>query len=133
MLGLAAQRRELPVLGSPLNDISPLANLTNLVELKLQNNDIGDVSALAGLTNLRVLHLEFNRIEDASPLVAIDHPDLFINLDKNDLTEESIALMKGDAGDRASRRATRPRWGACSVNSASWETGDNLGSHQEGF
>ena len=62
--------------------------------MKLQNNNISDVSALAGLTNLRVLHLEYNAIEDVSPLVEIDHPDLYINLDKNYLNEESLALMR---------------------------------------
>lgn len=94
VLGLAVQRREGRVLGSPLKDISPLANLTNLVELKLQYNNISDISALSGLTNLRVLHLEFNAIKDASPLVDIDHPDLYISLDKNFLTEESKELMR---------------------------------------
>ena len=94
VLGLAVQRREGRTLGSPLKDISPLAGLTSLVELKLQYNNISDVSALSGLTNLRVLHLEFNAIKDASPLVDIDHPDLYISLDKNFLTEESKELMR---------------------------------------
>lgn len=50
------------------NDITPLANLTNLTELYLQNNQIRDVSSLANLTNLTELHLWKNEIGNVSPL-----------------------------------------------------------------
>ena len=49
-------------------DVSPLAKLTALKVLYLENNIISDVSPLAGLTNLERLDLENNAISDFSPL-----------------------------------------------------------------
>ena len=49
-------------------DISHLAGLHTLTELKLSNNQISDVSSLAGLTNLTTLELDRNKISDLSSL-----------------------------------------------------------------
>ena len=52
----------------PISDITPLAGLVNLETLSMWNNQIVDVSPLANLINLRVLQLPHNQIEDFSPL-----------------------------------------------------------------
>ena len=51
-----------------ISDISPLANLTNLTILYLDNNKISDITHLANLTDLKDLHLNINNIEDITPL-----------------------------------------------------------------
>ena len=54
-----------------ISDISPLAGLTKLTELKLEDNSISDISPLAGLTNLTWLELDNNSISDISPLAGL--------------------------------------------------------------
>lgn len=49
-------------------DVSPLAGLTNLRRLVLNQNRIADISPLAGLVNLTELDIHHNRIRDISPL-----------------------------------------------------------------
>ena len=52
-----------------ISDVSPLANLTNLAELHLDNNPpLSDVSPLSKLTNLTQLGLSFTLVSDVSPL-----------------------------------------------------------------
>ena len=51
-----------------ISDISPLAGLTQLTSLDLENNSISDISPLGGLTNLTQLYLSDNAITDISPL-----------------------------------------------------------------
>ena len=51
-----------------IEDISSLANLTQLRRADLDRNEIIDVSALARLTNLESLDLRDNRVIDVSPL-----------------------------------------------------------------
>ncbi|MCD4818837.1 MAG: hypothetical protein K8S23_09110 [Candidatus Cloacimonetes bacterium] len=51
-----------------ISDISPLANLTQLTGLNLCANDISDISPLANLTQLTHLDLGSNDISDISPL-----------------------------------------------------------------
>ncbi|MYE91676.1 T9SS type A sorting domain-containing protein, partial [Candidatus Poribacteria bacterium] len=51
-----------------ISDISPLAGLTNLRWIRLDNNEISDISPLTGLTNLRWSTLDNNEISDISPL-----------------------------------------------------------------
>jgi len=54
--------------GHRISDVTPLANLTSLVELHLVGNQIRDISPLSKLTNLRALDLSFNPIGDVTPL-----------------------------------------------------------------
>lgn len=54
--------------GNKIQDISVLANLTNLTKLYLSYNQIQDISALANLTNLTELSLWDNQIQDITPL-----------------------------------------------------------------
>ena len=49
-----------------ISDVSPLASLTNLNELNLDDNQISDVSPLASLTNLTYLHLGGNPLSQES-------------------------------------------------------------------
>lgn len=51
-----------------ISDLSPLANLTQLQQLDLDDNNITDVSPLAKLTSLQELHLNSNKISDISVL-----------------------------------------------------------------
>jgi hypothetical protein len=58
--------------GQELIDISPLANLTKLKDLDLNENyEISDISPLAGLVNMEILDLEENRIINLSPLAGM--------------------------------------------------------------
>jgi len=54
--------------GNQVDDISRLANLTNLTRLDLWHNQISDLTPLANLTNLRSLDLSFNPVDDITPL-----------------------------------------------------------------
>ena len=54
-----------------VSDISPLAALTNLTQLFLWNNSISNISPLAGLTNLTELRLDHNQVSDIAPLTAL--------------------------------------------------------------
>jgi len=55
--------------GNQISDISPLASLTSLTRLYFDENQINDISPLASLTGLTELSLEHNEISDISPLV----------------------------------------------------------------
>jgi internalin A len=69
-----------------LEDISPLAGLTNLTYLDLSNGMyISDISALAGLTKLTYIELGSNSISDISPLAKLT------NLTFLELLENSIS------------------------------------------
>jgi len=55
-----------------VDDISPLASLTNLTELRLDGNVLlADISPLAGLSSLTILFLNNNMITDISPLPSL--------------------------------------------------------------
>ena len=49
-------------------DFSPVASLTNLVDLDLQCNHLIDLSFVSGLTNLKILYLVGNKVTDISPI-----------------------------------------------------------------
>ena len=54
--------------GNQVSDLSPIAGLTKLRLLYLNNNSISDLSPIAGLINLRLLELRNNPISDFSVL-----------------------------------------------------------------
>ena len=54
-----------------IDDISPLAHLKKLEGLDLDRNLIVDIGPLAGLTALTALDIRFNRIEDLRPLATL--------------------------------------------------------------
>ncbi|MBE9100776.1 leucine-rich repeat domain-containing protein [Vacuolonema iberomarrocanum] len=62
---------ELTLENTAVADLLPLANLTNLTRLQLRNNQITDLSPLADLTQLTWLSLKDNNITDLSPLASL--------------------------------------------------------------
>jgi Leucine-rich repeat (LRR) protein len=54
-----------------ISDISPLASMGNLTELRLNRNQVVDISPLASLTKLTVLDLSANPVADVSPLSSL--------------------------------------------------------------
>ena len=73
-------------------NISPLAGLTNLTGLEIGGNKITDISSLAGLTKLTLLWLNNNSIADISPLTGLT------NLKTLVLENNSIANISPLAG-----------------------------------
>lgn len=55
-----------------LKDITPVGSLKDLEYLELFKNDINDISCLANCTNLIDLNICFNRIKDWTPLHGLD-------------------------------------------------------------
>ncbi|MDE0084971.1 MAG: leucine-rich repeat domain-containing protein, partial [Candidatus Poribacteria bacterium] len=72
--------------GTETTDISPLANLTKLSNLKLDGHRISDLLPLANLTNLRSLDLGQNFISDISPLVNLTNL-IDLKLDRNNISD----------------------------------------------
>ena len=74
--------------GNQVSDLAPIAGLTELRHLILNDNLISDLSPIAGLTNLESLVLEFNDVSDLSPiagLINLEHIDFNAN-DVSDLS-----------------------------------------------
>jgi hypothetical protein len=75
-----------------ISDISPLAGLTDLIELDLSHNQIEDISLLSGLTNLGKgfltggLNLGNNQISDITPLQNLTHLQT-LALQNNQITD----------------------------------------------
>ncbi|MCL2784953.1 MAG: leucine-rich repeat domain-containing protein [Propionibacteriaceae bacterium] len=69
---------------STFEDLTPLAALTGLVSLALENGQIHDLTPLAGLTKLTYLDLSGNRIETLTGLEGL------INLTTLDVADNSI-------------------------------------------
>ena len=88
---------------SSIADISPLANLTNLTELSLENNSISDISPLAELNSVESLWLDSNSISDISPLAGLTQLRRLF-LDYNSISDISplvanTGLESGDTVD----------------------------------
>ena len=82
-LSLATNLRELFLAGNDITDISPLVpglggttGTPRLVHLTLDGNQIDDLSALANLTQLKRLSLDHNPLTDIAPLAALNDLDL---------------------------------------------------------
>jgi hypothetical protein len=56
-----------------VDDLRPLAGLTQLVELSIGDNPVSEVGALAGLTSIRSLLLAQLELEDIGPLSTCGH------------------------------------------------------------
>ncbi len=77
---------------NPLTDIAPLASLTNLRVLEITYTNVSDVSPLKDLTNLRELNLSNNVITDITPLENLT--DLtHLMLHHNDI--ENLDVLQG--------------------------------------
>ena len=69
-----------PATPNAISDLTPLENLTNLVELDLSCNAVSNLYPLRNLINLRWLKLEENKITDVSPLANLTNlEDLYLN------------------------------------------------------
>jgi len=71
-----------------VTDISPLANLTKLVDLNIHTQDISDLTPLSGLTSLVELRLAGNSFTDLSPLRGLASLE-YLELTGNDITDIS--------------------------------------------
>jgi len=67
-------------------DISPLANLTKLVDLNIHTQNISDLSPLSGLTSLLELRLAGNSFTDLGPLRELTTLE-YLELTGNDITD----------------------------------------------
>ena len=78
--------RELRLDENPISDLSPLKNLKNLTHLVCRETPVSDLSPLAGLINLRLIFLnETSNISDLSPLSRV------INLEVLHLTGNKVS------------------------------------------
>lgn len=70
-----------------ITDITPLAQLSNLTELVLDGNNISDLKPLANLSGLNWLYLNHNNITDLTPLANLKAPLKYLNLNYNNITD----------------------------------------------
>ena len=78
--------RDLRLDENPISDLSPLKNLKNLTHLACRDTPVSDLSPLAGLINLRLIFLNANpNISDLSPLSGL------INLEVLHLTDNKVS------------------------------------------
>ncbi len=70
-LGDAYVEGEGHVNSNSISNLSPLARLTNLTALTLNQNNITDISAVVGLTNLTWLDIGGNNLSDISPVIGL--------------------------------------------------------------
>ncbi|MBU3181425.1 leucine-rich repeat domain-containing protein [Clostridium psychrophilum] len=71
-----------------ISNIEPLAQLTNLEELNLDNNDIKDISAIKNITSIKSLSLSSNRIDDISDMKNLTNIEK-LDLDSNEIMDLS--------------------------------------------
>ena len=78
--------KELNLRDNQISDLRPLSELTNLRRLFLCGNQIRDLSPLSGLTYLEFLSLGDNQISDVSPLVDLTNLE-HLNLKNNQISD----------------------------------------------
>ena len=59
-----------------ISDLTPIAGLTNIEDLRIEGNNISDISPIAGLAELRILTMRDNPISDLSPLASLTKLEL---------------------------------------------------------
>lgn len=72
-----------------ISDITPLSGLKQLEQLALDGNSISDITPLAGLTQLTYLELAFNTISDLKPLTGLTQLE-YLDIGDNPLSDVSI-------------------------------------------
>ena len=70
-LAQLTQLTELYLSDNNISDLTPLTQLTQLTELHLSENNISNLSPLSGLTQLTNLDLSWNKISDVTPLAQL--------------------------------------------------------------
>jgi hypothetical protein len=89
-----------------IDDLSQLADLTDLKQLSLIGNRLRDVEPLASLTKLRRLELSVNEIRDISPLFGLK--DLtYLNLKGNPVNEGQLRELTAQVEGLQSGSAER--------------------------
>ena len=84
---------ELDLWANNISDLTPLAGLTNLGVLYLNDNNISDVTPLAGLTKLTVFDLRYNNISDVTPLAGLTNlTSLYLSW--NPISESQKAILE---------------------------------------
>jgi len=76
-----------------LEDFSPLSDMVSLEELSASGNQISSLSSLQGLKKLRSVALNDNLIKDTSPLLGLKSLK-WVNLKGNPVSEEAIGKLK---------------------------------------
>ena len=93
------QLRQLNLMGTDATDLTPLKDLTNLTDLKLANPEISDLTPLKDLTHLKVLYLDdgsltSSKILDLTPLAGLtDLEQLYIPSTPNYTDFSSLSGM----------------------------------------
>jgi internalin A len=54
-----------------VTDISPVAGLTNLIQIQVGDGDVSDLTPLANLINLETLWSQRNRVTDITPILGL--------------------------------------------------------------
>ncbi|WP_323843252.1 leucine-rich repeat domain-containing protein [Moraxella sp. Pampa] len=76
-----------------IQNIAPLANLTQLTELWLYDNQIQDITPLSNLTQLTRLDLDINQIQDITPLANLTQLT-YLHLSKNPIKPQDIDWLQ---------------------------------------
>ena len=98
-----------------LKDITPVGSLTQLEYLELFKNDINDISCLANCTNLIDLNICFNRIKAWTPLHGLDKLERLWLFNSNNWSDQYPV-------DKEVVKALKENLPNCHVDSTSYST-----------
>jgi internalin A len=85
---------KLDISRSEIVDLQPLASLTNLESIELEDNRVSNIESLSGLIKLRELDVSINQISDIQPLAQLTKLNRLM-LGKNQIANlESLAGLK---------------------------------------
>jgi len=80
-----------------INNISPLANLTNLVILDLNSTSVEDISPIENMSSLKVLYLTNTRVSDLEPLTELRRLEV-LYLSKTPIADVSPLVRQNHLG-----------------------------------
>ena len=84
---------ELWCYNTKVSDLTPLARLTNLNELWCYETQVSDLTPLAGLTKLQWLNCTNTQVSDLTPLANLTNL-IYVNAENNKLDANSIILAQ---------------------------------------
>ncbi len=76
-----------------LKDLPPLSGMASLEELSASGNQISDLTSLQGLKKLRSVALNDNLIKDPTPLAGLKSLE-WVNLKGNPISQEAVGKLK---------------------------------------
>lgn len=94
-------------LQNAVRDLTPLADLTNLRFLDVENNDITDITSIAGLFNLDELYMAGNPIFNIGPLVANAENGGLGAGDSVTLTRDTLLDDEGETSEIVAQQLNR--------------------------